>query len=511
MHRPFARPHSIRATRSGARFVSLVGRGGAVVAAAFPVVALLAATLFLSACATNPVTGRRELSLVSSSQEIAMGREAAEEVASSIGVYPDGALQGYVANIGKLMAASSERPDLPWSFAVVDDPSVNAFALPGGFIFVTRGMLAHMNSEAQLAAVLGHEIGHVTAKHSVHRISRAQLTQFGLGVGSILSEDLQRLGDLAGTGVGLLFLKFGRDDENQSDQLGFKYALNSGYDPREMVPVFETLNRVSAGSGAERLPQWMSTHPDPGDRVARTEERLRHTTLPASGLRVGRNDYLAYLDGLTFGADPRLGYFKGPVFYQPDMAFRLTFPDGWKTNNGVNAVVGVSPEEDAAIELTLAGEQPPSAAAAKFLAQEGMAAGTASSDAINGLGATMAPFRFTSSRGVLAGRVAFVSLAGKTYRILGYGNEQSEQSNRDAMHATLTSFRKLTDRAALAVQPATMEVIAVDRAMTVQEFNRRYPSTVPLETVALLNGRIAVERVPKGTLLKRVTGGTLPD
>lgn len=471
--------------------------------------ALLGATLLFSACATNPVTGRRELSLVSSSQEIAMGRQGAEEVAASIGIYPDGALQGYVANLGKKMAARSERPDLPWSFAVVDDPSVNAFALPGGYIFVTRGILAHMNSEAQLATVLGHEIGHVTAKHSVHQISRAQLTQFGLGVGFVLSEDLRRFGDLASTGIGALFLKFGRDDENQADELGFRYALNSGYDPHEMVPVFKTLDRISDAGGAERLPQWMSTHPDPGDRVARTEERLRNSSLPA-GLRVGTDDYLGYLDGLKYGADPRQGYFKGPIFNHPDMAFRLTFPDGWKTNNGVNAVVGVSPQEDAVIELTMAGDQPPSAAAAKFLAQEGMVGGTTSSDAINGLSAAMAPFRFTSSQGELAGRVAFVSLDGKTFRILGYGSEAGEANNRSAMHSSLTSFRRLTDKAALAVQPATLEVITIDRAMTLEEFNRRYPSTVPLEQVALINGRLTVERLPKGTRLKRVTGGTLP-
>ena len=367
-----------------------------------------------------------------------------------------------------------------------------------------------MNSEAQLAAVLGHEIGHVTAKHSVSRISRAQLTQFGLGVGYVLSEDLRRIGGLADTGVGLLFLKFGRDDENQSDELGFRYALGSGYDPREMVPVFETLDRVSAAGGEERLPQWMSTHPDPGNRVARTEERLRNATLPASGLRVGRDDYLGYLDGLTFGADPRLGYFKGPAFYHPKMAFRLAFPDGWKTNNGVNAVVGVSPQEDAAIELTLAGEEPPAAAAARFLAREGMAAGSTSTAAINDLSAAMAPFSYTSAQEVLAGRVAFIALDGKTFRILAYGSERGEERDRKAMHATLTSFRRLTDKAALAVQPAAMEVITIDRAMTVEEFNRRYPSTVPLETIALINGRLEVERVPKGTRLKRVTGGTLP-
>jgi predicted Zn-dependent protease len=477
----------------------------------FALVALLLAWLLLPACATNPVTGRRELSLVSSGQEIAMGREGAEEVARTVGLYPDEALRSYVSGVGMKLAAKSERPDLPWSFEVADDPAVNAFALPGGFIFVTRGMLAHMNSEAQLAAVLGHEIGHVTAKHSVQRISRAQLTQFGLGVGYILSEDLRRYGDLAGTGVGLLFLKFGRDDETQSDDLGFRYAQQGGYDPREMVPVFETLDRISGEGEAERLPQWMSTHPDPGNRVAATEARLRAAALPASGLRIGRDDYLARLDGLTYGADPRQGYFKGPVFHHPDLAFRLAFPEGWKTNNGVNAVVGVSPAEDAAIELIHAGDLPPAAAAAKFLAREGMAAGRTSSEAINGLVAATAPYRYSSGQETLAGLVAFVSLDGKTYRILGYGSEEAAERHREAMRAALSSFRRLTDKAALAVQAAKIGVVAADRAMTLQEFDRRYPSTVPIETLALLNGRHEVERVPKGTLFKRVTGGALPD
>ena len=190
-----------------------------------------AALLALAACATNPVTGRRELSLVSESQEVSMGQEAAKEVVGSIGPVPDSALQRYVSGLGTAMARTSERPGLPWSFVVIDDPMVNAFALPGGPIFVTRGILSHMNSEAQLVSVLGHEIGHITAKHSVQQMSQAQLAQLGLAAAVIARPGLAKFGNAASQGLGLLFLKFGRDDETQADGLGFRYMVNAGYAP----------------------------------------------------------------------------------------------------------------------------------------------------------------------------------------------------------------------------------------------------------------------------------------
>lgn len=137
-------------------------------------------------CALNPVTGRRELALVSESQEIAMGREGAASVAASIGLLPDTGVQGWVSGMGLALAAKSERPRLPWEFKVVDDAAVNAFALPGGFIFVTRGLLTQLTNEAELASVLGHEIGHVTARHSVQQMSRQQLAMLGLGIGSAI-------------------------------------------------------------------------------------------------------------------------------------------------------------------------------------------------------------------------------------------------------------------------------------------------------------------------------------
>src|SRR3954469_4983882 len=146
----------------------------------------------LLSCARNPVTGKSELALVSESQEIQMGQEASKDVAQTIGLYKDPKVEAYVAEIGKRMAAASERPNLPWEFHVVDDASVNAFALPGGFIYVTRGLLASINDEAELATVIGHEIGHVTNRHSVQQISKQQVAQLGLGVGSILSPRVAR-------------------------------------------------------------------------------------------------------------------------------------------------------------------------------------------------------------------------------------------------------------------------------------------------------------------------------
>src|SRR3989442_524033 len=179
------------------------------VSRAFP---LLVSAVALG-CAVNPATGSRQLMLVSESQEISMGREYDEEVVASIGLYP-----------------TSERPNLPWSFRVVDDPVVNAFALPGGFIYVTRGILAYLNSEAELAGVVGHEIGHVTARHSASQMTKQQLAQVGLVVGSIASSEFGRYAGLASQALGVLFLKYSRDNERQADDLGLRYMLRVNCD-----------------------------------------------------------------------------------------------------------------------------------------------------------------------------------------------------------------------------------------------------------------------------------------
>jgi predicted Zn-dependent protease len=210
--------------------------------------------LAIIGCTINPATGQRQLALLSEAQEIEMGRQAHPEIVATYGEYPDEEWQRYIQRVGAELAANSERPHLDWTFTVLDDPVVNAMALPGGYIYVNRGILAHFNSEAELASVLGHEIGHVTARHSVEQLSRMQLANLGLGVATVVSEDFRQYAGLASQGVSILFLKFGRDDETQADNLGLRYMTRTGFDPQEMPKVFNTLDRMSSAHGGQSMP-----------------------------------------------------------------------------------------------------------------------------------------------------------------------------------------------------------------------------------------------------------------
>jgi predicted Zn-dependent protease len=459
-------------------------------------------------CATNPVTGKSEPSLISESQEISMGRQAAQEVGQSIGYYDDPKVQEYVSTIGLRMAAASERPQLPWEFHVVNDAAVNAFALPGGFIFVTRGLMTYVNNEAELATVIGHEIGHVTARHSVRQISKAQLAQLGLGVGSILSSDVASLAGIASQGLGLMFLKFGRDAETQADDLGFRYALGQNYDVREMASVFETLNRVSATGGGGRLPEWLSTHPNPENRIARTQQRLDTLHRDLTNTVLGRDQYLQRVQGMTFGEDPRQGYFEGGRFYHPELRFQLSFPDGWKTQNTADAVVAVSPGQDALVRLGLAGQTPPRQAVQQFLSQEGVRGGNTSNAGVNGLPASASYFEAQSQQGSIQGLVTFISYGGTTYGLLAYTAAGKLGSYDTAFRRWTGSFSELRERKALDVQPARVEIVKLPREMTLQQFNAQYPSTIPIEQLAIINEVEGPESpIPAGRPLKRVTGG----
>jgi predicted Zn-dependent protease len=300
------------------------------------------------------------------------------------------AAQALVRRIGAQMAAKWERPGLPWEFHVLDDAAVNAFAYPGGFIFVTRGLMTHLNSEAELAEVIGHEIGHVTARHSAAQMSQATLAQLGLAGASIFSPQIARYGDLLGTGASLLFLKFGRDDELQADALGFRYSLAQGYDVRESPKVFTTLGRLSGGAG--RVPEWQSTHPDPGNRVQRAEQRIAETPATAfANARVNRPEYLRLLDGMVFGENPRNGFFDRSRFLHPDLRFQLDFPGGWKTSNQPDAVIAVSADHGAQIQL-VPGQGTPTQALQGLLQRQGVTVKQSAQTTVNGIPAVIAAF-----------------------------------------------------------------------------------------------------------------------
>jgi predicted Zn-dependent protease len=470
-----------------------------------PVVLLL----WLAGCAINPATGRRQLSLMSEGQEIQMGQEADPEIVASMGLYPDESLQAYVQELGTSLAASSERPGLPWTFRVLDDPLINAFALPGGYIYVTRGIMVHFESEAELVGVLGHEIGHVTARHSVSQISKQQLATLGMGVGMILKPELQRFAGLASASMQLLFLKFGRDDERQADELGVRYMSRVGYDPVQLSGVMAMLGQVTAGGGGGP-PEWLSTHPNPANREQDIIRMADEAEVALDPALVRREEYLPRLDGMTYGENPREGFFEGPRFYHPDMAFQFDFPDGWETANSKQAVQAASAEGDAVMALTLAEGATPAAALNTFLAQEGMEAGQPSDAAINGIPAASADFRISTQDGVLQGRVSFLDYGGLMLRFLGFGPVEDWPNRRGAIRGSLESFRTLRDRSKLDVEPARIRVVRVQRAVDLATLLNREGASSRADDVRLLNRLEGNPTLPAGRVVKIPVGGVPP-
>jgi predicted Zn-dependent protease len=315
---------------------------------------------------------------------------------------------------------------------------------------------------------------------------------------------------VAGAGLQLLFLKFGRDDERQSDDLALRYMSRTGYDLRESPDVYEMLRTVSAFSGGGGgVPEWLSTHPDPENRRERIQAQV-DTIAPSPAWRVGREEYLSYIDGMTYGDNPREGFFREQAFHHPDLRFRLEFPRGWRTANSKQAVAGMSPEEDAIVQLTLGEGDSPVAATRAFVSQQGVSGGAVQSGDINGHPAASASFAATTEQGTLRGIVAFVSYGGLLYRLMGFTPEARWSAYRGVFQGFIGSFDELTDPAALSVQPLRLEIVQLERAMTLEEFARRYPSQVGTVELALLNQVEVGQRIPAGTRVKRVVGGPLP-
>lgn len=464
------------------------------------------AMVVLGACAVNPATGKREFMLVSEANELAMGKQYDQQIVAEMGLYQDSALARYVQTLGLRMAALSERPQLPWTFRLVDDPVVNAFAVPGGYIYVTRGIMAELESEAQLASVLGHEIGHVTARHTAQQITKQQVAQLGLGIGAVFSPVAA---GIAGGALQVLFLKFSRDDEAQADELGFRYMRAARYDPRDAGDMFRQLVRIAAASGG-RLPEWQSTHPDPENRAEKADARA--ASIPATelaGMIVRRDEYIQRLDGVVYGDDPRQGYFSGSRFLHPDLAIELTFPQGWPHANQHTAVIAQSAEKDAIVVLTLATEPTPLEAARGFFAGAGIS-GTPVSGMINGLSSAGGGFTAQTDQGTLQGEAQFIAHGQAVFRVMGYATTTAWASRRGTIHQTLASFRTLTDSQALAVRPWRVEIVRVDRTMTPAEFAQRYPGPVDVHALMLLNQVDEGGRFMNRNLVKRVVGRPLP-
>jgi predicted Zn-dependent protease len=464
----------------------------------------------LAGCATNPVTGRREISLVSPAQEKQLGGEGFKAALQEYGRYEDADLQSYVNTVGQKVARASHQPDLGWTFTIVDDPAVNAFAMPGGYIFVTRGILPYLNSEAQLAAVLGHECGHVTHRHTAEQITQQQLYGLGLGLASAFSPTFQRFSGVAQQALQLLFLKYSRADETQADELGVQYSTGASYDAREMPATYTMLKRVSDKAG-QRLPGFLSTHPDPGDREVRTRQLAQQATAGRSNLVIRHSEYIRTVDNVVYGSDPRQGYFVADQYYSPNLTFQMTLPSGWQHQDSRSAVLAAAPQQAAAMQLTLAdaGGLSPEAYVAQLQTKGTIVDRDGRTETIGGypawVGRLAVPSQQQQSPTTLD--AAFIQKDGRMFQILGQSQHPGD-ANEAEVFTSARSFRTLSDPARLNVTPDRVRVAAAPATGTLSSIVQRLGSrAADVEDDAILNNVQAGDTIRAGTLVKYIVRG----
>ena len=467
----------------------------------------ISAILWILSCAVNPVTGKRELMLVSEDQEIALGIKSDPQIVQTYGAYNDPKIAKYVTDLGKSMAAISHRSNLDYHFRVLDSPVINAFAVPGGFVYITRGILAYLNNEAELAGVMGHEIGHITARHSAKQISRQQIAQVGLGVGVVLSQDFAQFAGLAQSSLGLIFLRFGRDAERQADQLGVDYSTTVGFDAREMANFFGTLDRMSAGQERGGLPGWFSTHPDPAERVQNVRKMAaeQQAKRPGQTFKINRNGYLRTIDGITFGDDPRQGYTESNMFYHPELKFQFPVPANWQVVNTPSQVQIVSGDKKAAILFKLAAEKSASAAAQAFVTESKATVIDGQAASVHSLPAQRVISDITNQQGTLRVLSYFIEYGGNVYIFHGFTNKSGFSGYKANFERTMRGFNRLTNPQKINVKQDRIHIRSVKKSGTLRDVLLSFGvKDKKLEQHSLLNGMRLTDTVKSRTLIKVV-------
>jgi len=475
---------------------------------------ILPATLLalVVACATNPVTGRRELTLMSEAQEISIGQESDPQIKQEMGVYNDPELQRYVTDIGQRMAKISERPTLPWRFTIVDVPAVNAFAVPGGFIYITRGILPFLDSEAELAGVIGHEIGHVTARHSAQQYTRQITGQAGLVALGIFVPGARPFGDLAGQALGVLFLKYGRGDELQADELGARYESTTGWDPAAIPEFLTTLGRLDEAAGDRRgVPNWLSTHPDPLSRVKDIQPTVEKLKAGRSNFSTNREPFIQRIDGVLYGDNPEQGIARGSTFLHPVMRFRIDFPTGWEIANSPQQVVAKAPGADVFMVLQLV-EKPEGRNIQEISVNSMSSAGFRTVDGarttINGLDAFLGVYQGQiEGLGSVTMRAAHIAYDGKVYVVGGLASAQAFQQADSAVTASIRTFRSLSPAEAENIRPNRVDLYVVRAGDTWASIAERSGGVISPATLAVMNKANPGSVPQPGSRIKIVVGG----
>lgn len=478
--------------------------------------AALASGLLLAGCATNPVTGRTDVVTMSAAQEVEIGRRMHPQILQQYGRYADETVQSYVSEIGQRIAAKSHRPDLQFTFTVLDSEEVNAFALPGGYVYITRGIMAYLNSEAELAAVLGHEVGHVTARHAVRQQSGATAAGVGATLVAILtgSGDLANLANLAGTA---LVRGYGRDMELEADAIGAEYLDRLGFDPEAMIDVVRLLKNqetleVQIARQEGREPRVyhgvFSTHPDNDTRLKEVVASARRAGT-TEARPDGREAYLKRIEGLPLGPSREQGVVRGSRFYHGTLGVTLAFPSGWVVQNQPSKVVATTPAKDALLQVTAAAPPPnvqPRDLLSRSLAGVPLVDGTAIE--VNGLSGYTAIAREVAlpwgNRG--PARYAVVYYNGLAYLFTGATRLNSAMSATDPIFlSSIKTFRRLRDNELDLAEPRRIHVFKATSQTRIATLARQVPiEKYPAERLRLLNDLYPDKEPVAGQWLKTV-------
>jgi predicted Zn-dependent protease len=460
---------------------------------------------FFNQCAKNPVTGNRQLVLMSEAQEIEMGKSADPQILQQYGLYPDKALQAFITEKGKQMAAISHRPNIEYNFRIVDSDILNAFAVPGGYVYFTRGIMAHFNNEAEFAGVLGHEIGHIAARHSVAQQRNALLGQLGIIAGVIIAPNLAQFAETASQGVGLLLLKFGRDAERESDRLGVEYSSKIGYDAMQMANFFQTLQRQSEASGSQELPTFLSTHPNPGDRYNTVSKLAKEwkQKLNLTNPQQNRNAYLKRIEGLIYGEDPQQGYVENNTFYHPVLKLQFPIPQNWAYLNSPDAFQMAPKDGKAMMMLTLAQGNSLRSAADTILKRYNLQAVEAKEVTVNGLNGVAFIADQKQEQQTLRTLSYVIQYNNNLYHLIGVSTLADFNNYSNFFSNTMQNFKQLTDPAKLNKKPERVHIKTVNQATTLEQALRGFGvQQKRLDEMAILNGMKLKDKLTSGTLIK---------
>jgi predicted Zn-dependent protease len=452
---------------------------------------------------------------MSEAQEIQLGQEMDVQVSREMGLYDDPALQRYIQDVGLRLARTSERPNLPWHFAVIDEPAVNAFALPGGYIYLTRGILPFLDNEAELAGVLGHEIGHVTARHAAQQYTKATTAGIGVTLLSIFVPEARPFQSITETALGVLFLKHGRDDELQADRLGVQYSATSGWNPAGVAGMLTTLARLDEASGSRKgVPNWLMTHPAPADRVEKIQAAIQQagaaTPVGTSGT-TDRAGFLARIDGIVFGDSPSEGVVRGNAFLHRDLRLGLTFPQGWEIQNTKTQVLAKAPERENYMLLQLVQNAQGSL---EQVARGGMAnAGFRQLDGggadINGLDAYVGTYQGTvEGLGTVITVAAHIVHGQNVYVFAGLAPPNQFEGVERQFVSSIRSFRSLSQNEAANIRPNRVDVYTVRSGDTWQSIaSRAGEGTIKPATLAIMNNSDPARQPRPGDRIKVVVAG----